>query len=293
MNLSEVIRCDPCAYCGAVMEEPDHIVPRSRGGEDTAENLTASCARCNQSKGARSLLMFLLERSRPLTRVQELHRNFGERMRFRRLELGMTQAELARALDTDTMAISRWERGGCDGRCRSRVRRETRRAVKAPRVSRNKDVNREAQILCDLGFAFTGRNSRSHPLFTHEQFGTVELVTSPGSRRWREGHRWRLARRLGMTLPQLEALIAGQAVIGKPRRPGGRKRSRPAAAARHLHVAPDVAAAPHAPAPEPVPVVSFEPADPITRARRAHWAAMEAERTRANLANPYPWRSAA
>ena len=35
-----------------------------------------------------------------------------------------------------------------------------------------------------------------------------------------------------------------------------------------------------------------EPWGPITPSRRAHWAAMEAERVRANLAHPWPWRKA-
>jgi len=32
----------------------DHIIPRARGGLDTAENLCASCYRCNEYKGART-----------------------------------------------------------------------------------------------------------------------------------------------------------------------------------------------------------------------------------------------
>jgi DNA-binding XRE family transcriptional regulator len=119
IRFDALLRCDPCAYCGAPMEEIDHIAPRARGGEDNESNLTASCARCNQSKGARSLLEFLLKRNRPLTPVQQLKRGFGDRMRSRRLELGITQSELARALDTDLMAISRWERGTSGPRARS------------------------------------------------------------------------------------------------------------------------------------------------------------------------------
>ena len=32
----------------------DHIIPRARGGLDTAENLCASCYRCNEYKGTRT-----------------------------------------------------------------------------------------------------------------------------------------------------------------------------------------------------------------------------------------------
>lgn len=44
-----------CAYCGRAATTVDHIVPRSRGGEDTWENLVACCIRCNNAKGDRSL----------------------------------------------------------------------------------------------------------------------------------------------------------------------------------------------------------------------------------------------
>ena len=43
-----------CAYCGASATTIDHIVPRSRGGEDTWENLVACCLRCNNVKGDRT-----------------------------------------------------------------------------------------------------------------------------------------------------------------------------------------------------------------------------------------------
>ena len=33
----------------------DHIVPKSRGGDDTLGNLAAACYRCNEFKGARTV----------------------------------------------------------------------------------------------------------------------------------------------------------------------------------------------------------------------------------------------
>lgn len=43
-----------CQYCGAHGELTiDHVMPRSRGGEDTWENLVAACYRCNNKKGDR------------------------------------------------------------------------------------------------------------------------------------------------------------------------------------------------------------------------------------------------
>lgn len=39
-----------CQYCGATAENIDHIIPRSRGGAHSWENVVASCKRCNTAK---------------------------------------------------------------------------------------------------------------------------------------------------------------------------------------------------------------------------------------------------
>lgn len=43
-----------CGYCGASATTIDHVVPRSRGGADSWENLVACCLRCNNVKGDRT-----------------------------------------------------------------------------------------------------------------------------------------------------------------------------------------------------------------------------------------------
>lgn len=45
-----------CAYCGRgdITLTIDHIIPKSRGGQDVWENLVAACVRCNNSKGDRT-----------------------------------------------------------------------------------------------------------------------------------------------------------------------------------------------------------------------------------------------
>lgn len=43
-----------CGYCGKAASTIDHILPRSRGGEDSWENLVACCLRCNNAKGSRT-----------------------------------------------------------------------------------------------------------------------------------------------------------------------------------------------------------------------------------------------
>ncbi|MEX2323379.1 MAG: HNH endonuclease [Acidimicrobiia bacterium] len=43
-----------CQYCGRSAENLDHVVPRSRGGDHSWENVVASCRRCNTRKGDRT-----------------------------------------------------------------------------------------------------------------------------------------------------------------------------------------------------------------------------------------------
>lgn len=45
-----------CQYCGARTNlTVDHVVPRSKGGSSTWDNIVASCAPCNRRKGDRLL----------------------------------------------------------------------------------------------------------------------------------------------------------------------------------------------------------------------------------------------
>jgi 5-methylcytosine-specific restriction endonuclease McrA len=63
---------ETCQYCGKRSRDLtlDHIVPRSRGGPTTWENLVACCKSCNGKKGNRQLKevnMRLLRQPHPLT----------------------------------------------------------------------------------------------------------------------------------------------------------------------------------------------------------------------------------
>lgn len=44
-----------CQYCGSAAETLDHVVPRSKGGLHTWENVVAACRRCNLRKGDHAL----------------------------------------------------------------------------------------------------------------------------------------------------------------------------------------------------------------------------------------------
>ncbi len=55
-----------CQYCGARGDLTfDHVVPRSRGGRTTWENVVAACSPCNLRKGNRSLKASGLHLARP------------------------------------------------------------------------------------------------------------------------------------------------------------------------------------------------------------------------------------
>ena len=43
-----------CGYCGRSASTIDHILPRSRGGADSWENLVACCLKCNNLKSDRT-----------------------------------------------------------------------------------------------------------------------------------------------------------------------------------------------------------------------------------------------
>ena len=45
-----VLRNDECHYCGEFATQVDHIVPYSRGGADTLDNLVPACESCNMEK---------------------------------------------------------------------------------------------------------------------------------------------------------------------------------------------------------------------------------------------------
>jgi 5-methylcytosine-specific restriction endonuclease McrA len=64
-----------CQYCGEIFAPGDltldHVIPRSRGGDSTWENLVACCHACNRHKGNRMLDeiddMILLREPRPFS----------------------------------------------------------------------------------------------------------------------------------------------------------------------------------------------------------------------------------
>lgn len=44
-----------CVYCGAAATSLDHVVPKSRGGTHTWDNVVSACGRCNHVKADRGI----------------------------------------------------------------------------------------------------------------------------------------------------------------------------------------------------------------------------------------------
>ncbi len=73
MNPSEVLRenqllvttASYCAYCGTAGTrlQWDHIIPQSRRGPDSIDNMVLACAACNQGKSARNPIEWYEDRN--------------------------------------------------------------------------------------------------------------------------------------------------------------------------------------------------------------------------------------
>jgi 5-methylcytosine-specific restriction endonuclease McrA len=84
VNRREVFRRDnhACQYCGNTRHLTlDHVIPRSKGGSHTWDNVVTACEKCNSRKSDRLLHemgMFLRNRKRRYIRRSSLRRNSGK-----------------------------------------------------------------------------------------------------------------------------------------------------------------------------------------------------------------------
>ena len=72
-----------CQYCGAPAESIDHVIPKSRGGQNTWDNVVAACRRCNVRKGSRlpsEANLTLLKRPEPPKQYGWIYASAGYRL---------------------------------------------------------------------------------------------------------------------------------------------------------------------------------------------------------------------
>ena len=72
-----------CQYCSGPAESIDHVIPRSRGGKHTWDNVVAACRRCNVRKGSRlpsEANLPLLKRPGPPQRYGWIYASAGFRL---------------------------------------------------------------------------------------------------------------------------------------------------------------------------------------------------------------------
>ena len=90
-----------CQYCGRRFARAelnlDHVIPRSRGGVTTWENVVCSCVPCNLRKGGRTPdeanMRLLRAPARP--RWTPIYRNVARRVRYREWKPFLSLAEAA------------------------------------------------------------------------------------------------------------------------------------------------------------------------------------------------------
>jgi len=63
-----------CQYCGSTKNLTiDHVIPRSKGGDDTWQNLVTACTKCNTRKGSKLLeeidMKLVRKPSAPLNKI--------------------------------------------------------------------------------------------------------------------------------------------------------------------------------------------------------------------------------
>ncbi|GAA0379832.1 hypothetical protein GCM10010319_67960 [Streptomyces blastmyceticus] len=71
---------DMCAYCGEKSQSlhQEHIIPISRGGDDSIGNLVPACPDCNLAKGDRTLMEWRLGKKSPRYRTARHRQNSPE-----------------------------------------------------------------------------------------------------------------------------------------------------------------------------------------------------------------------
>ena len=113
----EVLKRDSfrCQYCGRSADDPDvkleidHIVPVSKGGDNSIMNLITSCRDCNRGKGAKKLSdeTALAKQKKTLDEIQE-RKEMIEMMAKWKMELMAETEKEIDIIDDYISSISDW-----------------------------------------------------------------------------------------------------------------------------------------------------------------------------------------
>lgn len=115
--LADLIERDgsACVWCGRELWRTDltveHLLPRTRGGHTTLENLAVACRACNRARGARSLVAYVRARAlagaRPRIAVLEAAlARLGASSRRAHAAYGARQLELLLEFERESLSAS-------------------------------------------------------------------------------------------------------------------------------------------------------------------------------------------
>jgi hypothetical protein len=92
-----------CVYCGSIRDlTADHLIPRSRGGDESADNVVLACQPCNASRGEKGIFEWL-----GLKEKDSLHRLVAEKYLKQLLALHEQAGTLEIAKDQITILCAR------------------------------------------------------------------------------------------------------------------------------------------------------------------------------------------
>lgn len=72
-----------CPYCGKIIGDnphADHINPISSGGLSSLENMVYVCSACNNKKGEKGLLEFIITNNHDINRVYHTLKSLGKKI---------------------------------------------------------------------------------------------------------------------------------------------------------------------------------------------------------------------
>lgn len=87
----EVVKRDPCVYCGRPATTIDHITPKAHGGENGWRNEAGACEPCNAAKASLGLLLFLRARHHAALAAEQATRKARGLTRRQRLEAAVAE----------------------------------------------------------------------------------------------------------------------------------------------------------------------------------------------------------